>query len=61
MSFISYIYIVSDKPLMHDNSSSEENFFPTKLILQTSILQENCVDDEHVKPLSMQHIGMFFS
>ncbi len=57
--FISYISIVNDKPLMHGNSSLEENLFPTRSILRTSTLQENRFDDEHVKHLSMPNIGMF--
>jgi hypothetical protein len=44
---------------MHDHSSSDESFFPTRLILQTSILQENRFDEEHVKHLSQRNIGMF--
>ncbi|CAF3541406.1 unnamed protein product [Adineta steineri] len=53
---------VNDKPLMHDslslslNSSSEEKFLPTKAILQTSILQENRFNQEHVKHPSMHNI-----
>ncbi len=54
-----YVYIVNDKPLMHDNSSSEEIFFPARSILRTSTLQENRFDEEHVKHLSLRNIGMF--
>ena len=46
---------------MHDYSSSDESFFPTRLILQTSILQENRFGEEHVKHLSLRNIGMFSS
>jgi hypothetical protein len=44
---------------MHDNSSSEEIFFPARSILRTSTLQENRFDEEHAKHLSMRNIGMF--
>jgi hypothetical protein len=57
---------VNDKPLKHDNilslstnSSIEENSFPTRSILRTSVLQENRTDEEHVKNLSTQAIGRF--
>ncbi len=64
---ILYISIVNDKqPLKYENtlslsinSSLEENTFPTRSILRTSILQENRVNEEHVKDLSMHNIGMF--
>ncbi len=50
---------MNDKPLMHDNSSLEENSFPIRSILRTSTFQENRFDEEHVKHLSMRNIGMF--
>lgn len=50
---------MNDKPLMHDNSSLEENLFSTRSILRTSTLQENRFDEEHDKQLSMRNIGMF--
>lgn len=50
---------------MHDNSLSlsinsslEENFFPIKPTVPTSVLQENNFGEEHVKDLPMNNIGM---
>jgi hypothetical protein len=53
---LSTIPLVYDKYFMHDHSSSNESFLPTRSILQTSNFQENCFDEEHVKHLSLHNI-----
>jgi hypothetical protein len=66
MSLILYVYLVNETSVMPDdvsvslNSSLEESFCPRKSILQTSILQDNRFDEEHVKHLSMRNMGMLW-
>lgn len=44
---------------MHEPSTSSENLASTQVILQTSSLEENRFDQEHVKQLTLRNIGTF--
>ena len=44
---------------MHEPSSNHEYLSPIRLILQTSTLEENRVDQENVKHLTLRNTGTF--